>query len=43
MSFYKYISNVAFGTRPPQLKFGYVFDEAQEHHFFDLFSIHLID
>lgn len=41
--FYKYISNVAFGTRPPQLKFGYVFDEVQEHHFFDLFSIHLID
>lgn len=40
--FYKYIQNVAFGTRPEQLSFGYVFDEVQDHHFFDLYSIHLV-
>jgi len=37
--FYKYIKNVTFGERPPTLKFGYMFDELQEHHFFDLYSI----
>lgn len=40
--FYKYISNVTFGGRPDFLEFGYLFDEVQEHHFLDLFSIHLI-
>lgn len=38
--FYKYISNVAFGERPDMLTFSYFFDEAQDHHFFDLYSIH---
>jgi hypothetical protein len=41
--FYKYINNVTFGTRPEKLKFSYIFDEVQEHHFFDLYSLHLID
>jgi hypothetical protein len=41
--FYKYINNVAFGSQPAYLSFGYVFDEVQDHHFFDLYSIHLID
>ena len=41
--FYKYINNVAFGSHPDYLKFSYVFDEVQEHHFFDLYSIHLLD
>ena len=41
--FYKYISNVAFGSEPAYLNFGYVFDEVQDHHFFDLYSIHLLD
>ncbi len=41
--FYKYIRNVAFGDRPDHLKFGYMFDEMQYHHFFDLFSINLLD
>jgi hypothetical protein len=41
--FYKYISNVRFGVRPDFLQFGYMFDEVQDHHFFDLFGIHLID
>ena len=39
--FYKYINNVAFGSRPKNLKFGYMFDELQDHHFFDLYSMHL--
>lgn len=41
--FYKYIQNVTFGDRPTQLKFGYMFDEVQEHHFFDLYSMYLLD
>ncbi len=40
--FVKYVRNVAFGERPVHLKFGYLFDEVQEHHFFDLYSIHLL-
>ena len=39
--FYKYISNVTFGERPKYLQFSYFFDEAQDHHFFDLYSIKL--
>lgn len=38
---YKYINNVSFGNRPSQLQFGYFFDEAQDHHFFDLYTIQL--
>lgn len=38
--FIKYIKNVSFGSRPGGLKFGYVFDEVQDHHYFDLFSAH---
>ena len=41
--FYKYINNVTFGSEPAYLNFGYVFDEVQDHHFFDLYSMHLID
>lgn len=40
--FYKYIHNVVFGYRPKYLKFGYMFDEVQDHHFFDLYSMHLL-
>jgi len=40
--FVKYIRNVNFGERPGHLAFGYLFDELQEHHFFDLYSIHLL-
>ncbi len=43
VEFYKYINNVTFGGRPKHITFGYMFDEVQEHHFFDLFSISLID
>lgn len=37
--FIKYIRNVRFGERPKHIKFGYLFDEVQDHHFFDLFSV----
>jgi len=40
--FYKYINNVTFGERPRYLHFGYMFDEVQDHHFFDLYGMHLI-
>jgi len=40
--FVKYIRNVTFGGRPKNIKFSYLFDEIQEHHFFDLLSLHLL-
>jgi hypothetical protein len=40
--FVKYVRNVSFGERPKHIKFGYLFDEVQDHHFFDLFSLHLL-
>ena len=39
----KYIRNVTFGQRPNHLKFSYLFDEVQEHHFFDLYSLQLLN
>lgn len=42
LEFIKYVRNVHFGTRPDHITFGYLFDEVQEHHFFDLFSIRLL-
>jgi len=43
LEFVKYIRNITFGSRPEALRFGYIFDEVQEHHFFDLFSIHTLN
>lgn len=40
--FVKYVRNVSFGDRPTHIKFGYLFDEVQDHHFFDLFSTYLL-
>lgn len=40
--FVKYVRNVGFGARPKHIRFGYLFDEVQDHHFFDLFSLHLL-
>jgi hypothetical protein len=42
VEFIKYVRNVTFGTRPNHLGFGYLFDEVQEHHFFDLYSLALL-
>jgi hypothetical protein len=41
--FYKYINNVIFGHRPKFLTFGYMFDEVQDHHFFDLYGMSLLE
>jgi hypothetical protein len=43
IEFSKYIKNVSFGNRPKYLKFGYLFDEIQDHHFYDLYSMHLLN
>jgi hypothetical protein len=40
--FYKFINNVRFGDRPSHLRFSYMFDEVQEHSFFDLYSSSLL-
>jgi len=40
--FVKYVRNVGFGGRCAHLKFGYLFDEVQDHHFFDLYSVYLL-
>lgn len=37
----QYFKFISFGTKPANLKFGYVFDEVADHQFFDLFSIYL--
>jgi hypothetical protein len=34
---------VIFGNRPANLAFSYGFDELQDHHFFDLYSIYLME
>ena len=39
--FAKYIKNITFGGRPKFLNFGYPFDELQDHHYFDLYNVHL--
>jgi hypothetical protein len=36
-----YFSFVSIGSKPAYLKYGYVFDEIPDQHFFDLFSIFL--
>lgn len=39
----KYIKNIQFGKRPPNLNLNYQFDEIAEHQYFDLLNIHLCD
>lgn len=39
--FAKYIKNIALGDRPKAMKFGYLFDELQEHHYFDVYNLNL--
>lgn len=41
--FVKYIREISFGTRPSYLKYSYMFDELQDHHYFDLYNIHLCE
>lgn len=40
--FAKYIKNVTFGSRPESMKFGYLFDEVQDHHFYDLYNMYFL-
>jgi len=40
--FIKYIRNVTFGSRPADPRLGYMFDEMQDHHYFDVFSLALL-
>jgi hypothetical protein len=41
--FGKYIKNIELGKRPSHLKFGYLFDDIQEHQYFDLYGTTLIN
>jgi hypothetical protein len=41
--FAKYIKNISFGERPKSLKYGYPFDEIEDHHYFDLYNVHLCE
>lgn len=34
------IQNISLGRRPSSLNFGYVFDEVQDHQYFDLYSLY---
>ncbi|MGB3587213.1 MAG: DUF3822 family protein [Tunicatimonas sp.] len=38
---YRYIRQLTFGTKPDFLTFSHVFDEAPDHQYFDLFSLHV--
>ncbi len=39
--FIKYIKHVSFGERPKFYKYGFVFDELQDHYFFDTYNLQL--
>lgn len=41
--FGKYIKHLSFGERPRYMKFSYMFDELQDHHYFDLYNLHLCE
>jgi len=38
---YRYIRQLTFGTKPDFLTFSHVFDEAPDHQYFDLYSLHV--
>jgi len=41
--FNKFFKRISFGDRPTYLNFGYIFDELQDHQYFDLYSTYLCD
>lgn len=41
--FIKYIKHVSFGERPKFYKYGFVFDELQDHYYFDAYNLHLCE
>ena len=36
----QHFPQLTLGEKPRQIKFGYVFDEIPDHHFFDVFSLY---
>ncbi|MDN5201401.1 DUF3822 family protein [Fulvivirgaceae bacterium BMA10] len=38
---YKYFKQISFGGKPSYLKFNYMFDEAEDHQYFDLYNTFL--
>ena len=40
LELYHYIRNVSFGGKPTYLRFSFVFDEAADHQYFDVYSIY---
>ncbi len=41
--FNKYIKHVSFGERPKFYSYGFVFDELQDHYYFDAYNLHLCE
>jgi len=41
--FAKYIKSLSLGERPKAMKFSYLFDDLQDHQYFDLYSVNLLD
>lgn len=41
--FIKYIKHVSFGERPKFYSYGFVFDELQDHYFFDTYNLQLCE
>ncbi len=41
--FIKYIKHISFGERPAFYNYGFVFDELQDHYFFDVYNLHLCE
>ena len=39
----KFIRNISFGSKPSFLKFGYKFDEIEDHQYFDLMSAYICE
>ena len=39
----KFIRNISLGSKPSFLKFGYKFDEVEDHQYFDLMSAYICE
>jgi hypothetical protein len=38
---YKYLKNLSFGNKPYYLRYGYMFDEIEDHQYYDVFNLAL--
>lgn len=43
LALYRYIRQLSLGSKPDFLTFSHVFDEAPDHQYLDLYSLHLIE